>query len=236
LIEGFLLAQQKERKACMSEHSGLTPNQKTFNPHEHLVKVKTKEGLKDYYPANWRIYEFRLRYPGGILDAEIIHLDVERDFVIVKAIALESALGQGKGTGFKQGRLSLLDKVEKLAKSRAVADMGIGTEYALVACDDELEYEGLDDFQAASPAPATSLHTRASPSSPSQGASGSDHTAVLAAVKEEVKALGLVRNPQQWQAWKKSMLGQDVPDAQLTAAQIARLNGSLEEHKRTTAA
>ena len=97
----------------MSEHSGLAPNQKPYNPHDHLIKIKTKEGLKDYYPANWRIYEFRLRYPQGILNAEIVHLDIERNFVIVKATAQGDESGNGRGSGFKSGMLSMVDKVEK---------------------------------------------------------------------------------------------------------------------------
>ena len=114
--------------------------------------------------------------------------------------------------------------------------MGIGTEYALEAPDVDLEYEDLEVVQTASPTPAPSQHTLASPSSLPQGVSGPDQTAVLTAVKEEVKTLGLVRNPQQWQAWKKGILGQEVPDEKLTAAQIARLNGTVELHKRKTAA
>ncbi len=89
--------------------------------------------------------------------------------------------------------------------------MGIGSEDALETSDDELEYEGLEVVQAASPAPATFNHMPALPSSPWQGVSGSDHTAVLAAVK----ALGLGRHPLAVAGEKKGILGQDVPDAQL---------------------
>jgi len=58
----------------------------------------------------------------------------------------------------------------------------------------------------------------------------------LAVVKNAVKALRVVRNPQQWLAWKKGMLGQEVPDKHLTAASIARLNGVVEQHTHKTAA
>jgi hypothetical protein len=54
-------------------------------------------------------------------------------------------------------------------------------------------------------------------------------------VKEEVKAVGLVRNPQQWQTWKKGRLEKEVPDKHLIAAPIARLNDVVERHTRKTA-
>ena len=57
----------------------------------------------------------------------------------------------------------------------------------------------------------------------------------LAVVKNAVKALGVVRNPQQLLAWKKGILGQYVPVKHLRAASIARLNGVVERHTRKTA-
>ncbi len=57
----------------------------TYNPKEHLASIKTKEGLKPYYPAAWRLYELRLRYPGASIEAEIVHMDSERNFVIIRA-------------------------------------------------------------------------------------------------------------------------------------------------------
>jgi hypothetical protein len=55
-------------------------------------------------------------------------------------------------------------------------------------------------------------------------------------VKEEVKAVGLMRNPKQWQAWKKGTPGHEAPDKHLIAAHIARLNGIFERHTRKAAA
>ena len=68
----------------MSEHNGSSPATKTYNPREHLIKIRTKEGLKDYYPANWRLYELGLRYPPANFSSEIIwkrtsaHSDAKR--------------------------------------------------------------------------------------------------------------------------------------------------------------
>ena len=57
-----------------------------YNPGEHLVQIRAKDGtLKDYYPATWRLYELRLKFPHITIESEIILLDVEHNLVIVKA-------------------------------------------------------------------------------------------------------------------------------------------------------
>src|SRR5215470_6823836 len=68
----------------MSEQNGTGPTARAYHPRDHLVKIGTKEGLKDYYPAASRLYELTLRYPDANFTSEIVHLDVEHDFVIVK--------------------------------------------------------------------------------------------------------------------------------------------------------
>src|SRR6266704_852679 len=93
-----------------------------YNPREHLIEVaKDKKGPVFYYPAAWRLYELRLRYPFFTLEAEIIHMDEEKGTVIVKAIGYDGfdyASSNLKGTALKQGPLKELDKVETKAKSR----------------------------------------------------------------------------------------------------------------------
>jgi hypothetical protein len=106
-----------------------------YNPSEHLVKIKSKDGtLKDYLPACWRLYELSLRYPNANFSSELVHVNEERDFVIVKARLYLGASYEDsdrKAEAFKQGKLSMLDKVETAAKARAARDFGIGTEHAL---------------------------------------------------------------------------------------------------------
>src|SRR5213080_5434543 len=141
-----------------------------FNPGEHLVQIRAKDGtLKDYYPANWRLYELRLRHPMITLESEIVHMDVEHNLVVVKAWIFDGktyAESERRASAYKQGLLSALDKVETGAKARAARDFGIGTEYAL---DKEAEDEPAD---------------------------GDKRGATITEVKEAVKTLGLVHNPQ----------------------------------------
>ena len=95
----------------------------SYSPHEHLVQIKSKDGtMKDYYPANWRLYELRLRYPHITIESEIIHMDVERNLVVVKAWIFDGKTyseSERRASAYKQGLLSALDKVETGAKSRA---------------------------------------------------------------------------------------------------------------------
>jgi hypothetical protein len=90
------------------------------------------------------------------------------------------------------------------------------------------------------PASSTATARQYTPATPApsqqHGSTAMARLRALAVVKNAVKALGVVRNPQQWLAWKKCMLGQYVPDKHLIAAQIARLNGVVERHTRKTAA
>src|SRR2546421_4176910 len=146
----------------------------TYSPAEHLVQIRAKDGtLKDYCPANWRLYELRLRHPMITLESEIVHMDVEHNLVVVKAWIFDGktyAESERRSSAYKQGSLSSLDKIETGAKARAARDFGIGTEYAL-----DMEDEGAPAGQEASEAPAS--------------------------IKSNLKTLGLVRNPQQWTAW-----------------------------------
>ena len=182
----------------------------TYSPAEHLVQIRAKDGtLKDYYPANWRLYELRLRHPTITIESEIVHMDVEHNLVFVKAWIFDGktyAESERRASSYKQGLLSALDKVETGAKARAARDFGIGTEYAL---DMEAEDEQADE-----------------------GKRG----VTLAEVKEAVKTLGLVHNLQQWQTWKKTVIGRDIPDERLSAGHIAKLKREVEQAKPSQAA
>ena len=181
-----------------------------YNPTEHLVQIKAKDGtMKDYLPANWRLYELRLRHPHITLESEIVHMDVEHNLVIIKAWIFDGktyAESERRASAYKQGSLASLDKVETGAKARAARDFGIGTEYAL---DMESEDEHATDGKP---------------------------TISLAEVKEAVKTLNLVHNLQQWQAWKKTVIGRDVPDEKLSAGNLAKLKRAIDQTKNGQAA
>jgi len=51
----------------------------TFNPNDHLIQLRSREGAKDYLPVQWRLVWFRERCPEGTIDTEEILVDLDRD-------------------------------------------------------------------------------------------------------------------------------------------------------------
>ncbi len=80
----------------MSEQ--ITPTTKAYNSRDHLVTIPTRNGPKEYYPAAWRLYELNIRYEEANFSSEILFMDLERNFVIVKCkLYISAELGNGSG-------------------------------------------------------------------------------------------------------------------------------------------
>ncbi len=194
-----------------------------YNPREHLIEVaKDKKGPVYYYPAAWRLYELRLRYPFFTLEAEIIHMDEEKGTVIVKAIGYDGfdyASSNLKGTALKQGPLKDLDKVETKAKSRVARDIGIGTEYAL---DMESDETGATQRTRQNGA-ASSLSSEPVPDARQSLAVQK----MLATAKNRVASLG-----KEWNAIRAEAKLAEIADDELTVQQIATINGVITTHEK----
>ncbi|MBV9708305.1 MAG: hypothetical protein JO125_12950 [Chloroflexi bacterium] len=200
---------------------------KAYNPRDHLIKIKTKQGLKDYYPASWRLYELNMRYPNANFRSELLHFDLERNFVIVKCTlylgsSADLDMASRKTEALKQGTLSALDKVETAAKARCARDLGISTELAL-------------DMEDAEGNEASSVQAPDSTSARPLEQSSNGHTTALQAVQALFASLHPVpaeRFSPQWHAFKLRVLGANVlgeasADDALSAEQLARLHGTL---------
>ena len=127
-----------------------------FNPNEHLMQIKNKGGSSDYLPVAWRLVWFRSLCPGGTIETEIVHLDLDRETeeetyvwnqdarrsekVIKRAngIAIfRATVKDGKGgtaTGVKSEKAAsfpdFIEKAETGAIGRALAALGYGTQFA----------------------------------------------------------------------------------------------------------
>lgn len=120
-----------------------------FNPYSYLARwiaTNKKTGKQQevvHYPLEWRLYELSLLFPDANFETEIVHLNEERNFVIVKVrlfIGADYESATKKTTACKQGLLSELDKVESAAKARCCKDWGISTAHALAMAPKKVEF------------------------------------------------------------------------------------------------
>ncbi len=129
---------------------------RSFNPNEHVMQLKSREGSKDYLPVQWRLVWFREHCPQGTIDTEEMEVDLDREVEeevyvwnnekrrsekIVKRAKgyarYRAVVTDGKGakaTGTKsENAASFPDFVEKAetgAIGRALAGLGYGTQFA----------------------------------------------------------------------------------------------------------
>jgi hypothetical protein len=127
-----------------------------FNPSEHLMQLKSKEGPKDYLPVAWRLVWFREQFPQGTIDVDEVVVDLDREveeevyvwnrdknrsekiikrakgYARFKAIVTDGKGGRATGTK-SENAASFPDYIEKAetgAIGRALAGLGYGTQFA----------------------------------------------------------------------------------------------------------
>ena len=127
----------------------------TFNPREHLMNIKSKQGSSEYLPVQWRLVWFRQLCPDGTIETEIIHLDLDKEteeetyvwnaekrrsekvIKTAKGVAIFRAIVKdGKGgvaTGTKMEKAASfpdwVEKAETGSVGRALAALGYGTQF-----------------------------------------------------------------------------------------------------------
>jgi hypothetical protein len=135
----------------------------TFNPREHLIMLKNKQGSSEYLPVQWRLVWFRSACPEGTIETEIIHLDLDKEteeetyvwnsekrrsekviktgrgLAIVRAIAKDGKGGMATGTKMEKAASfgDWLEKAETGAIGRALAALGYGTQFAGADFDEQ---------------------------------------------------------------------------------------------------
>ncbi len=128
---------------------------RTFNPNDHLMQIKNRNGSSDYLPVAWRLVWFRSVCPVGEISTEMIHLDLDREteeesfawnqetrrsekiikrangFVIFRAVVTDGK--GGKATATKSEKAAsfgdYVEKAETGAVGRALAMLGYGTQF-----------------------------------------------------------------------------------------------------------
>ena len=134
----------------------MTQQPKTFNPNDHVIKLKSKGGAKDYLPVQWRIAWFRQECPQGTIDTEELEVDLDREmeeevevwnkqknqydkvvkrakgYARYKAIVTDGKGGRATGTKSEKAASfsDFIEKSETGAIGRALAALGYGTQFA----------------------------------------------------------------------------------------------------------
>jgi hypothetical protein len=127
-----------------------------FNPNDHLIQIKGRNGFSDYLPVQWRLVWFRSIYPNGSVETEMLHLDLEREveaaadvwneekqqaekmvkrskgLAIFKATVKDDLGGIGTGTKSETAANfpDFIEAAETGAIGRALASLGFGTQFA----------------------------------------------------------------------------------------------------------
>lgn len=128
----------------------------TFNPNEHIIQLKSKQGAQDYLPVAWRLVWFREVCPTGTIDTEELVYDLDRPVEAEVYVwdqekrRSEKTIKKAKGyaryravvTDGKGGRATATksenaaefpefgEKAETGAVGRALAMLGYGTQFA----------------------------------------------------------------------------------------------------------
>ena len=55
---------------------------RAFNPNDHVIQLKSRDGLRDYLPVQWRLVWFREHCPQGTIDTEEVDVDLDREVEI----------------------------------------------------------------------------------------------------------------------------------------------------------
>lgn len=131
------------------------PVQPPFNPSEHLMQIKNRQGASDYLPVQWRLVWFREMCPHGTIDTEEVEVDLDREmeeeayawnnetrrsekvvkrakgYARYRAVVTDGKGGRATGTKSEKA-VSFPDYIEKAetgAIGRALAALGYGTQF-----------------------------------------------------------------------------------------------------------
>jgi len=127
----------------------------TFNPNEHLMKLKMGQGSSDYLPVQWRLVWYRELCPQGTIDTEELEYDSEREveaevyvwnaekrrsekvlkhakgYARYRAVVTDGKGGRATGTKSENAAnfADYGEKAETGSIGRALAALGYGTQF-----------------------------------------------------------------------------------------------------------
>ena len=221
---------------------------RTFNPNDHLMQLKSRDGSKDYLPVQWRIVWFRELCPEGIIETEEVEVDLDREMeeeayvwnpekrksekVIKRAkgyARFKATVTDGRGgkaTGTKSECAAsfgdYIEKAETGAIGRALACLGYGTAFAPELNEDHR----IVDTPVDRPQAANNNKGNITALPVKQPDLAADHSeedkAMLATLHGGIK-------PDKWAAFKVNALGSAILDSRLSHNHIVKLMAEFEK-------
>jgi hypothetical protein len=119
-----------------------------FDPKAHLIQLprRVKDPVTghfttrhdEYLEVKWRLVWFREKYPHGSILTEAVLLDWEKGVAIYKATVGdgEGGMATGTGTETRKGFEDFVEKSETRSIGRALAALGIGTQFVGAELDE----------------------------------------------------------------------------------------------------
>ena len=190
-----------------------------FDPNSHLIKIKTKRGLKDYLNVQARLMWFRDVHPHGVITTQLAHLDLDRQIAVFHAHVEdgEGGIGEGYGSESVNDFLDYIEKASTKAIGRALLVLGFGTCFA----GDEL-----DEDQRVVDAPAKPA-LKPVPALPEK--QDEDTEARIGQVRA---IFDKMFKPDRWDSFKQHHLGLPVSDDGLSLKELDKLYMALMDAKQ----
>jgi len=212
---------------------------RTFNPQEHVIQLKNKQGAQDYLPVQWRLVWFREQCPQGTIDTEEVDVNLDREveaeayvwnsekrrsekvikrargYARFKAIVTDGKGGRATGTKTENAANfpDYVEKAETGAIGRALAGLGYGTQFA----------PEMDEEHRIVDSPVEQRH-----STSSNGYSNGNGSAPLAPVRPN-NAVTSNGNMHSSSDIHSTVATENAPDALLTDQQLSSIR-KLCEH------
>jgi hypothetical protein len=157
-----------------------------FDPKAHLIQLprRVKDPITghfttrydEYLEVKWRLVWFREKYPHGSIITETVLLDWDKGVCIHRAHVGdgEGGMATGTGTEMRKGFEDFVEKSETRAIGRALAALGIGTQF--VGAEELSEGEHVCDAPVTTTATAVPVMPHETPGMPHPLPVGEDGT------------------------------------------------------------
>jgi hypothetical protein len=123
----------------------------TFDPTAHISRIKGG----DYLEVKWRLVWLRTEHPDATISTELLQLDRDAGFALMRAVVVVPGKGSATGHGSETAKdfPDFIEKAETKALGRALAALGFGTQFCPEfeipgkVCDSPVAHDDLSPTQ-----------------------------------------------------------------------------------------